>query len=1100
MGTQVASPLFIHQNIAGRFCDGALIGKKRSVCYSSINHQQQLHPSNHFAGDGWNPKDWEWDSTRFVARARHPEPNMLHLGTVSVASVSSQSKLGGGDQIMSSPITSKTSDSLRDDEVIGNSLRLQLGGVVSDTGKTQIANIQNSNSNSAEDPAPSSRPNKKVRSGSPGSGGNYPMCQVDNCSEDLSKSKDYHRRHKVCELHSKATKALVGKQMQRFCQQCSRFHPLSEFDEGKRSCRRRLAGHNRRRRKTQPEDTTTAAVHPVDGNKAVSANLDLINLLKVLAAGQLSTQQNAPACSSLPDKNQLIQILSKMNALPVQADAPANPLMPSSSAKHFLAQGTVGQRNLDMNATPGSTTDLLAALSATIAASAPDAIAFFSQRNNPGDYMDKSKSSSGNKDAGLDVSKKPNLDLPSLGGERSSSSYQSPTEDSDCQDQEVQVNLPLQLFHSSPGNGSPPNVTSSGKYFSSDSSNPSVERSPSSSPPVTRKLFPLEATSEIANPTRMSFSGDLNANVEASQTGTSASRVTLELFNVGNRDTNNSMQTSPYPAGYASSGSDYSPPSFNSDPQMDRTGRILFKLFDKDPSHLPAALRKQVYSWLSNSPSEIESYIRPGCVVLSVYVSMSSAAWAQLEENFLLRVNTLIQESDSDFWKSGRFSVNIGRQLATHSDGRIRVCKPWSSLSSPELFVVTPLAVVSGQKTSLVLRGRNLTYPGTKIHCTYMGGYSTKEVIGSSYQGYMYDKIKLDDFNVHAASPSVIGRCFIEVENGIRGNSFPLIIADDQICQELRLLESEFIEERKVCDAISDDQVQNNVGRGSLEEVLHFLNELGWLFQRQMSSDHETHDYLPHRFQFLLTFAVDRDYCALVMRLLDIFVARDSGMDGLSTESVDALAKMLLLHRAVKRKSKKMVDSLIHYSVPCKGATAKSYIFPPNLRGPGGVTPLHLAACTSGSFDIVDVLTDDPMQIGLNSWKSLLDDCGQSPYAYATMRNNQSLNNLVDEKLVGRRNGQVSVSIRSDLMEIELPSESRQIANLQISKTQKSCSRCASMTYSRMSNSRSLLHRPFIHSMLAVAAVCVCVCLLFKSLHVNPGVPFRWDDLGFGTI
>jgi hypothetical protein len=75
-------------------------------------------------------------------------------------------------------------------------------------------------------PVDLTRPSKKVRSGSPGSGGggggNYPKCQVDNCKEDLSIAKDYHRRHKVCEVHSKATKALVGKQMQRFCQQCSR--------------------------------------------------------------------------------------------------------------------------------------------------------------------------------------------------------------------------------------------------------------------------------------------------------------------------------------------------------------------------------------------------------------------------------------------------------------------------------------------------------------------------------------------------------------------------------------------------------------------------------------------------------------------------------------------------------------------------------------------------------------------------------------------------------------------------------------------------------------------------------------------------------------
>ncbi|KAM1775033.1 hypothetical protein ACFX12_044329 [Malus domestica] len=70
---------------------------------------------------------------------------------------------------------------------------------------------------------------------------------------DLSNAKDYHRRHKVCDVHSKATKALVGNVMQLFCQQCSRLHALRELDEGKRSCCTGLAGHNRRRRKMHPD-------------------------------------------------------------------------------------------------------------------------------------------------------------------------------------------------------------------------------------------------------------------------------------------------------------------------------------------------------------------------------------------------------------------------------------------------------------------------------------------------------------------------------------------------------------------------------------------------------------------------------------------------------------------------------------------------------------------------------------------------------------------------------------------------------------------------------------------------------------------------------
>lgn len=34
-----------------------------------------------------------------------------------------------------------------------------------------------------------------------------------------------------------------------FCWRCCRFHVLSDFDEGKRSCRRKLERHNTRRRR-----------------------------------------------------------------------------------------------------------------------------------------------------------------------------------------------------------------------------------------------------------------------------------------------------------------------------------------------------------------------------------------------------------------------------------------------------------------------------------------------------------------------------------------------------------------------------------------------------------------------------------------------------------------------------------------------------------------------------------------------------------------------------------------------------------------------------------------------------------------------------------
>nr|AIL95854.1 SQUAMOSA promoter binding-like transcription factor [Gossypium hirsutum] len=97
----------------------------------------------------------------------------------------------------------------------------------------------------------SSGSGKKARGGVV-QGGQPPRCQVEGCKVDLTDAKAYYSRHKVCGMHSKAAKVIVAGLEQRFCQQCSRFHQLPEFDQRKRSCRRRLAGHNERRRKPPP--------------------------------------------------------------------------------------------------------------------------------------------------------------------------------------------------------------------------------------------------------------------------------------------------------------------------------------------------------------------------------------------------------------------------------------------------------------------------------------------------------------------------------------------------------------------------------------------------------------------------------------------------------------------------------------------------------------------------------------------------------------------------------------------------------------------------------------------------------------------------------
>lgn len=1049
MGARVASPICLRQKLS-------MAMKKRDL--PSHHHHRQQRTSD------WSSKNWYWDSVGFVARP-----------------VEQERRCGEGEH----------------DE----RLRLQLGG----------GGGLNSGEQEVRD-EPASRPSKRLRSGSP-SAPVYPMCQVDDCKEDLSAAKDYHRRHKVCQVHSKSTNAMVANQFQRFCQQCSRFHPVSEFDEGKRSCRRRLAGHNRRRRKTQTEDDTSPQALRANRINTASGSLDMVNLLAVLASVRGNSGDERADCSmgAVSEREELIQILGKIKSLNLPMDYAKFPAserekltqifgkikslnLPMDIVK-FPTPGSLGcnipedaasdqQSRLDGNACSSSSMELLPVPSAT-PAFVPDAHG----------TVCKNSQSTGSEDTNLacvdhvidlNLQEVSTVEFHSVQRDGSNSSCQPSVNGLDSQVKEPQANLPLQLFSSLHENGGLSNLASTRKYFTSESSSPMEDRSPFSSPsPVAQKLFPMQTLMEtMKHETKNSKVA--KANIEASIHDCD---ISLQLFQEPNRGVDSaSFQNIPHQAWHtSSSGSDNSHSSLNSDAQ-NSTGRIVLKLFDKDPSQLPGTLRTQIFKWLSHIPSEMESYIRPGCVIFSIYVSVPPAVWEQFEKNLLQHVNSLVQDSDSDFWRNGRFVVHAGKQLASHKDGNIRLCKSFKIWKTPELVSVFPLAVVGGQETSLTLRGKNLTTPGTMIHCTYMGGYVSKEISSLAYGGSMLDEIKFGSFKVQDAAPFGVGRCFIEVENGIKGNSFPLIIADATICAELRLLESEFDEKVKVCDTNVEEESVEFGNCRSREDVLHFLNELGWFFQRKRIT-WRLHgpDYVLAQFKFLVTFSVDRDCCVLVKTLLDLLLNRSLGGDRLPRDSLEALSDIHLLNRAVKRRCRDMVDMLIHYSVSID--TSKMYIFPPNHAGADGCTSLHLAACMPGLDGMVDVLTSDPQEIGLYCWDSLLDVYGVSPCAYASKRNNHSYNVLVTRKLADRRNGQTSVTLGNDLV---MGGQER------IPQAAISCARCALRPTNQRRNlgSRGLLQRPYIHFTLAVAAVCACVCLFFRALQFG----YRLENIEHGTL
>ncbi|XP_057776978.1 squamosa promoter-binding-like protein 3 isoform X2 [Salvia miltiorrhiza] len=179
----------------------------------------------------------------------------------------------------------------------------------------------------------------------PGENLPMPRCVVEGCNIDLSTAKEYHRKHRVCDSHSKSPKVVVGGLERRFCQQCSRFHNLSEFDEKKRSCRRRLSDHNARRRKPQQEAVqyNTRLASPFYGGRQQMSYL-LNNGPLVHSRNMADTTWDSSTCNSKFTLTKGYHPLkSTVDGVSSEQMHMAGPKLPhfinmqSSAAKGFLA-------------------------------------------------------------------------------------------------------------------------------------------------------------------------------------------------------------------------------------------------------------------------------------------------------------------------------------------------------------------------------------------------------------------------------------------------------------------------------------------------------------------------------------------------------------------------------------------------------------------------------------------------------------------------------------------------------------------------------------------------------------------------------------------
>lgn len=200
--------------------------------------------------------------------------------------------------------------------------------------------------------------------------------------------------------------------------------------------------------------------------------------------------------------------------------------------------------------------------------------------------------------------------------------------------------------------------------------------------------------------------------------------------------------------------------------------------------------------------------------------------------------------------------------------------------------------------------------------------------------------------------------CLSQVEDhGLGSGFFPFIVAEHEICSELRTLE--------IIKFTSNEMSLRN-------QIIEFLMEFGWLLERShlISTTPRSTEFSSIRFKWLLEFSIERDWCAVVKKILDILFDRRVGGPGISVDQL--LNEVSPLHRAVRRNCRPMVDFLLKYSPEEKGVLEASQerkfskqIFKSNMRASAGITPLHIVASIEGADDVLNLLTDDPEQVSL---------------------------------------------------------------------------------------------------------------------------------------
>eukprot|EP00850_Spirogloea_muscicola_P002548 SM000010S04186 [mRNA] locus=s10:176608:183032:+ [translate_table: standard] len=291
-----------------------------------------------------------------------------------------------------------------------------------------------------------------------------------------------------------------------------------------------------------------------------------------------------------------------------------------------------------------------------------------------------------------------------------------------------------------------------------------------------------------------------------------------------------------------------------------RTSRISLKLFEKNPEDLPVNLRNQIVEWLATSPQDLESYIRPGCLLLTIYAGLPKQRWDELQIDIEFSLQRLLDAEGSAHWLHEKLLCQVDRHLASACCGKLESVTPLEQNDTPYISRIRPLAICPGEETEFTIVGYNLSLPGSRVLLAYQGGYVCANVGGpqelpEAKEGPSWDDdgageddepedaaISKQCLRLRLPPESAHGRAFIEVENGAGGsNACPLLVVSSGARFELRELEQ--VIAMAGLAAEEDGQRQNlplYLCKALHQEAMNlmeaestaFLNDLGWVLQK----------------------------------------------------------------------------------------------------------------------------------------------------------------------------------------------------------------------------------------------------------------------------